>query len=206
MSASAFGPVGATSSYTLSIASAYHCRQRAAPGTSTFRLSEMGFPMSSVSRSASSSVCGRRASAKRSRIFLRFPGGVSDQTPLRNAARRGDRAVDVLLVAGRHPREELARAPVDGVEGRAGGGVHVAPVDEGLGAELERAGALVPGIRVGYCVHGELGRSESLWGAGADDLTRLASDVAEAVRELTGEIICLAGAEHARGAPHRELV
>src|SRR5919108_3104660 len=47
--------------------------------------------------------------------------------------------------------------------------------------------------------------SESRWGAGADDLTRLASDVAEAVRELTGEIIGFARAQHARGAPHGEL-
>src|SRR5215469_15201575 len=41
-SASASAPVGATSPYTLSIASAYHCTQRAAAGTSTLRLSLMG--------------------------------------------------------------------------------------------------------------------------------------------------------------------
>src|SRR6516164_1738755 len=47
--------------------------------------------------------------------------------------------------------------------------------------------------------------SEGRRGAGTDDLTRLASDVAEAVRELAGEIIGLAGPEHARGAAHGEL-
>src|SRR5215470_6061610 len=52
MSASASGPVGATWSYTLSIASAYHCTQRAAAGISTLTLSVMGLPTSSVSSSA----------------------------------------------------------------------------------------------------------------------------------------------------------
>src|SRR5438067_2165449 len=113
MSASALGPVGATSSYTLSIASAYHCRQRAAPGISTFRLSEMGFPMSSVSRSASSSVCARMASAKRSRIFLRFAGAVCDQTPLRNAARA---AATARLMSSSSPAATRARSlPVPGL-------------------------------------------------------------------------------------------
>src|SRR6516164_3953371 len=47
--------------------------------------------------------------------------------------------------------------------------------------------------------------SEGRWGTGTDDLTRLASDVAEAVRELAGEIIGLSGPEHARDAAHGEL-
>src|SRR5215469_497329 len=42
-------------------------------------------------------------------------------------------------------------------------------------------------------------------GTGADDLTRLTSDVAEAVRELAGEIIGLSGPEHARDAAYGEL-
>src|SRR5690242_12247204 len=43
------------------------------------------------------------------------------------------------------------------------------------------------------------------WGTGADDLTRLSSDVAEAVGQLTGKIISVAGTQHARCAPHGEL-
>src|SRR6516162_6639640 len=51
----------------------------------------------------------------------------------------------------------------------------------------------------------EASLSEGRWGAGTDDLTRLPSDVAEAVWELTGEIISLTGSEHARRAAHGEL-
>src|ERR1700758_3472154 len=51
----------------------------------------------------------------------------------------------------------------------------------------------------------EASLSESHWGTGTDDLTRLASQVAEGVWELTGEIISLAGTEHARRAAHAEL-
>ena len=112
MSASARGPVGATSSYTLSIASAYHCRQRAAPGTSILRLSEMGLPMSRVSSSASSSVCFRIASAKRNRIFLRFAGARAAQLPLRNAARAAPTA---RLMSSSSPAATRARSfPVAG--------------------------------------------------------------------------------------------
>src|ERR1700746_27940 len=42
-------------------------------------------------------------------------------------------------------------------------------------------------------------------GAGTDDLTRLASDVAQAVWKLTREIISLTGTEHPRRAAHGEL-
>src|SRR5215470_16632327 len=51
----------------------------------------------------------------------------------------------------------------------------------------------------------EASLSEDRWGAGTDDLTRLASDVAEAVWELTREIISLTGTEHARRAADGEL-
>src|SRR6266702_4939682 len=47
--------------------------------------------------------------------------------------------------------------------------------------------------------------SESRWSAGTDDLTHLASDIAEAVWELTGEIISLARPEHARATTDRQL-
>src|SRR6516165_7925140 len=47
--------------------------------------------------------------------------------------------------------------------------------------------------------------SEGCGGAGTDDLTRLAPDVAEAVWELTREIISLAGAEHPRRTADGEL-
>ena len=112
MSARAPAPVGATWSYTLSIASAYHCRQRAAPGMSILRLSEMGLPMSRVSSSASSSVCFRIASAKRNRIFLRFAGARFAHTPLRNAARAQSTA---RLMSSSSPAATRARSlPVAG--------------------------------------------------------------------------------------------
>src|ERR1700678_4592880 len=47
--------------------------------------------------------------------------------------------------------------------------------------------------------------SESRWSAGTDDLTHLAADIAEAVWELTGEIISLAGPEYARASADRQL-
>src|SRR5215472_6558433 len=40
---------------------------------------------------------------------------------------------------------------------------------------------------------------------GADDLTRLASDIAETMGQLTREIISLSGSEHARRSPDGEL-
>jgi len=47
--------------------------------------------------------------------------------------------------------------------------------------------------------------SESRWSAGTDDLTHFATDIAEAVWELAGEVISLAGSEDARGAADRQL-
>src|SRR5215469_9380316 len=47
--------------------------------------------------------------------------------------------------------------------------------------------------------------SDGSRGAGTDDLTRLAPDVAEAVRELTGEIVGFARPEHARRTADGEL-
>src|SRR5580698_4526905 len=141
--------------------------QRAAPGMSTLRLSEMGLPMSSVSSSASSSVCLVMRSAKRNSSRLRFAGARFDQLPLRNTARA----------------EATAR----------------------LMSSASPAATLVPVDRFGFGVHIRSGPSESRWGTGTDDLTRLASDVAETVRQLTGEIIGLTGPEHARRAPDGEL-
>src|SRR5450432_1292449 len=50
-----------------------------------------------------------------------------------------------------------------------------------------------------------LERSESRGGAGADDLTRLPSGVAEAMRQLAGEIVGLAGPEDPGRAADGEL-
>src|SRR5581483_9195870 len=59
----------------------------AASGTSTRRESPIGFPMSSVSRTASSSACSSISSAKRKRTRLRRFGARRDQVPLSNATR-----------------------------------------------------------------------------------------------------------------------
>jgi hypothetical protein len=86
--ASASGPVGATSPGTLSIASAYHARQRAQLGTSTPRASVIGLPTSSASISASSSRCSSTSAAKRSSTRLRSDGSASAQgSNARRAAR-----------------------------------------------------------------------------------------------------------------------
>ena len=69
------------------------------------------------------------APAKRKKVLLRF--------------------ADLIRERG----EELPGRGVDAIEGGAGGGVHVAAVDEGLRAELEPAGALVPGNRFSCCAH-----------------------------------------------------
>ena len=87
ISASASCEVGATSSYTLSIASAYQAMQRAVEGMSTDRLSPIGLPMSIVSSRASSSLCFRISSAKRCSTRLRSRGGWRHHTPLSNARR-----------------------------------------------------------------------------------------------------------------------
>src|SRR5215470_869137 len=47
--------------------------------------------------------------------------------------------------------------------------------------------------------------SEGRRSGGADDLTRLASDIAETMGQLTREIISLSGSEHARRSPDGEL-
>jgi len=48
------------------------------------------------------------ASAKRNRIFLRFAGANSARRPCEMRAGRAHGAVDVLLVTGGNPRQELA--------------------------------------------------------------------------------------------------
>src|SRR5580704_19144424 len=60
-------------------------------------------------------------------------------------------------------------------------------------------------IGAGCAFMGGLDPSEGRRSAGADDLTRLASDIAEAMRQLAGEIVSLPGTEHARGAADGEL-
>jgi hypothetical protein len=83
----ASGPVGAISSYTLSIASPYQPMHSVASGTSTFRASRIGLPMSTVSSSASSSAWSDMSAARRCSAFFRFLGASRDQTPDSNAAR-----------------------------------------------------------------------------------------------------------------------
>src|SRR5262249_26966154 len=70
---------------------------------------------------------------------------------------------------------------------------------------IERAGTLLPRERFGFCVHSGREPSESRGGTGTNDLTGLASHVAEPVRQLTGEIVSLTGAENARRTAHGQL-
>ena len=83
----ASGPVGATASKTLSIASANQRYVLTASGTSTSRVSVIGLPPSSESRSASSSRFASSRSAKRRRTSLRSAGARRDQRPSSNARR-----------------------------------------------------------------------------------------------------------------------
>jgi hypothetical protein len=71
----------------LSIASANHSTQYAAPGTSTVVVSPIGLPASSVSSSASSSRCVRISAAQRSSTALRARGFSPAHTPASNARR-----------------------------------------------------------------------------------------------------------------------
>ena len=155
ISASAPGPVGATSSYTLSIASAYHWTQRAAPGMSTLRLSVMGLPMSSVSSSASSSACSRISFREAQQDLLALPparGSPSCPCGTRRARRRRRGR----CLPGHRQATRASSLPVAGLmqsKVAPGGRVAIAPVDKGLGAELQRAGALVPGDGFRFGVH-----------------------------------------------------
>jgi hypothetical protein len=83
----ASGPVGAISSYTLSIASPYHAMHSVASGTSTFVASRIGLPMSIVSSRASSSAWSDISPASFWSTRFRFFGARRDQTPDSNAAR-----------------------------------------------------------------------------------------------------------------------
>ena len=80
-------PVGAISSYSLSIASACHWKKCADPGASMVDESRIGLPMSSVSRSASSATFSRINAASRSSTSLRAAGARRDQRPSSNARR-----------------------------------------------------------------------------------------------------------------------
>src|SRR6478672_9973328 len=104
--------------------SAYHWIVLAADGTSTDRVSRMGFPTSSDSSSASSSRLARIDSASFSRMILRLAGDMSAQRRSSNEAR--------------------AAATCDVVVGLARGRGHESPVDEGLVPWLERSGAVDP--------------------------------------------------------------
>jgi len=84
---SSSGPVGAISSYTLSMASPVQLMQRTLAGRSTLRASPIGLPMSRVSSSASSSQWLSSNCAKRISTFLRCTGAVADQRPSSNARR-----------------------------------------------------------------------------------------------------------------------
>ncbi len=113
INASVSDPVGATSSYTLSIASAYQRMQFALPGISTLKLSRMGLPISSVSSSASSSPCLSMRSANFCRIFFRRAGARPDQLPLRKAAR--DEATARFTSSVSQAATRASTAPVDGL-------------------------------------------------------------------------------------------
>src|SRR4249919_3548933 len=100
-----------------------HC---AASGTSTLRESRIGFPISSVSRSASSSACSSTSSAKRLSTFLRSRG-----------PRAPDGAVDVAGLAGRDARDLDARRRVHAWKRVPALGVGRLPVDPGLRTDAE---------------------------------------------------------------------
>ncbi|MNS92112.1 hypothetical protein D3C72_1262360 [compost metagenome] len=87
------GPDGATSSYSLSQLSAYHCRQSSTACTSNPALSLMGLPMSRVSSNANSSMCCSNKAAKRSMTRLRSFGVRCDHTPLSKARRAAFTAI-----------------------------------------------------------------------------------------------------------------
>ena len=73
--------VGASSPYTLSMASAVQRMARAVAGTSTVRAWLMGLPISRVSSRASSSPWASIKSAKRISTALRLAGASSRQSP-----------------------------------------------------------------------------------------------------------------------------
>ena len=83
----ASGPVGATASNTLSIASAYQRNVLIVSGRSTSRQSVIGLPASSASSVASSSRLASSRSAKRRSTALRSAGERRDQRPSSKARR-----------------------------------------------------------------------------------------------------------------------
>ena len=87
ISPSASGPVGATASKTLSIASAYQRNVLTVSGRSTSRQSVIGLPASSASSVASSARFDSSRSAKRSSTLLRSAGARRDQRPSSKARR-----------------------------------------------------------------------------------------------------------------------
>ena len=76
-------PVGATSSYNLSIASAYHLVQLMHAAISPVAL-VIGFPIFIVSRRPSSRIFFFIRSAKLNSIFFLFEGAIRDQDPFSN--------------------------------------------------------------------------------------------------------------------------
>src|SRR5688572_22520009 len=204
MSASASCEVGATSSYTLSVASAYQAMQLAAAGMSTFIESEIGLPMSSVSVSASSSRCLRMSSAKRSSTFLRAAGARRDQAPPSNALR----ALATARSTSGAPQDATFAMtwPLAGLTQSK-----VAPETAGRYAPSMKA--CVRGVSAlasarqstAFCSRVTVLSSQSRWARGADDLTALAPAIAEAVRHRTREIIGVPGPEDAGLGADRDL-
>jgi len=160
----------------------------------------MGLPMSRSRATRAPRVLQNRVRKAQTGFSCASRARKFAQAPLRNAARA---ELTARLMSSWSPAATRARSlPVAGLWCRSGtgNGVEVTPVDEGLSAETERAGTLVPGLRLGYCVHDCSEPSEGRWGAGADDLTRLAPDVAEAMRQAGWRNNRLAGSS-TRAAP-----
>ncbi len=91
--ASTLGAVGATESYSLSMASACQRMQMAVSGRSDVMLTPTGLPASRQSIRDSSGVCASMRSANLTRIFLRSAGAVAAHAG--NAARAALTAADV---------------------------------------------------------------------------------------------------------------
>jgi hypothetical protein len=123
-----------------------------------------GLPMSSDSSTASSSPCWSINWAKRIRRALAMhrakrPTSVQSE---KACARHGDRTIHVLGFAFGHVADHAAVDRADAIEGLAGRRVDVAPVDEGLVADLQRGGSRLPFGSALRLVHG-IRKSVAYW-------------------------------------------
>src|SRR5688572_3246105 len=185
--------------------------QFAAEGMSTASESPIGLPVSSVSSSASSSLLASMRSASLSNTRLRALGSCCDQLPRRNAARAlaTARSMSRASPAAIAPSER----PVAGLMLSK-----VAPLTEGTNRPSmntpERS--LSAAARSRHCV-AEMGASmggaadmncsclESRRGGGRDDLTDLATHIAESVWRGARKIVGVASFEYACLTAHGQL-